>query len=87
MLSFYNFAYSSPTKLYDKDGTLLMKATRGTIQGNGISGLLFCLAQRTAIMKTIEICSGVEIVSQYDDSFLFGTAEACTNFFIELEKI
>ena len=56
-----------------------------TIQGNGLSSLIFCLARRTAIMKTMERCDGVEIVSQYDDSFLFGTAKACSLFLIELE--
>ena len=86
LISFYDFAYHSPTKLYSKDGTFMIEATRGTIQGNGLSGLLFCLAQRTAVMKTLERCAGVEIVSQYDDSFLFGTAEACSLFFVEFEK-
>ena len=38
-------------------------------------------------MKTIKRCKGIEIVSQYEDYFLFGTAEACSLFFIELEKI
>ena len=63
---------------------LMIEATRGTIQRNGLSGLIFCLAQKTAVMKTIESCMGVEIVSQYDDFFLFGTAETCSLLFIEL---
>ena len=46
LISFYDFVYNSPTKFYSKDGTLMIEATRGTIQGNGLSGLLLCLAQK-----------------------------------------
>ena len=46
----------------------MIEVPRGTIQGNGLSGLLFCLAQKTAVMKTIERYEGVETVSQYDYS-------------------
>ena len=81
LISFYDFAYDYSTKLYSKDATFMIEATRETIQGNGLSGLLFCLAQRTAVMKTLERCDGVEIVSKYDDSFLFGTAETLRCFF------
>jgi hypothetical protein len=86
LITFFDFAFQSPTKLFSKDGTLMMEASRGTIQGNGISGLLFCLAQKMAITKTLASCGGVEIVSQYDDSFIYGTSEDCSIFFQEFEN-
>ena len=53
---FYDFAYDTPTKFYYKNSILMIEATKEIIQGNYLSGLLFCLAQKTAVMKTIERC-------------------------------
>ena len=86
MLPFCDFCFHDITKIFCKDGTPIFEASSGTIQGNGISSIIFDLAKGLVDKKTLSNCPDVEIISIQDDTFLYGNPENCTAFFVDYKE-
>ena len=80
LLHFYDWAYSFGVELFLGDGKKVIDQKTGTIQGNGLSSLLFDIGYSLPMEDALLSNQNIEAMADHDDSFFYGKPEDIKRF-------